>query len=148
MIGEKDGEPEYQRANLPESATPDEITLEMAEKLFATPQSGRELGVNPDNGRTIVAKEGRFGPYVTELVRDDEPAGARRDLELDAGPDEARPLEDEPRGRELGADHPQVAEDVVVGPGPVGDDPPGPVPPREVRGGHQRVPVTAAAWSR
>lgn len=67
-----DGEPEYQRANLPESATPDEITLEMAEKLFATPQSGRELGVNPDNGRTIVAKEGRFGPYVTELVRDDE----------------------------------------------------------------------------
>ena len=44
----------------------------MAEKLFATPQSGRELGVNPDNGRTIVAKEGRFGPYVTELVRDDE----------------------------------------------------------------------------
>ena len=67
-----DGEPEYQRANLPESATPDEITLEMAEKLFATPQSGRELGVNPANGRTIVAKEGRFGPYVTELVRDDE----------------------------------------------------------------------------
>lgn len=67
-----DGEPEYQRANLPESATPDEITLEMAEKLFATPQSGRELGENPANGRVIVAKEGRYGPYVTELVRDDE----------------------------------------------------------------------------
>ena len=65
-------EPEYQRANLPESATPDEVTLEMAEKLFATPQSGRELGNNPANGRMIVAKEGRFGPYVTELVRDDE----------------------------------------------------------------------------
>ena len=76
VIGEKDGEPEYQRANLPESATPDEITLEVAEKLFATPQSGRELGVNPANGRTVVAKEGRFGPYVTELVRDDERATA------------------------------------------------------------------------
>ena len=76
VIGEKDGEPEYQRANRPESATPDEITLEMAEKLFATPQSGRELGVNPANGRTVVAKEGRFGPYVTELVRDDERATA------------------------------------------------------------------------
>lgn len=76
VVGEKDGEPEYQRANLPESATPDEITLEMAEKLFATPQSGRELGVNPANGRTVVAKEGRFGPYVTELVRDDERATA------------------------------------------------------------------------
>ncbi len=66
------GEPEYQRANLPESATPDEITLDMAEKLFATPRSGRELGENPANGRVVVAKEGRYGPYVTELVRDDE----------------------------------------------------------------------------
>ena len=84
VIGEKDGEPEYQRANLPESATPDEITLEMAEKLFATPQSGRELGVNPANGRTVVAKEGRFGPYVTELVRDDERATAEARAEEDA----------------------------------------------------------------
>ena len=67
-----DGEPEFQRANLPEATTPDELTLEFAEKLFATPQSGRELGTNPDNGRTVVAKEGRYGPYVTELVRDDE----------------------------------------------------------------------------
>lgn len=76
-----DGEPEYQRANLPESATPDEITLEMAEKLFAIPQSGRELGVNPGNGRTVVAKEGRYGPYVTELVRDDERATAEANAE-------------------------------------------------------------------
>ncbi|MCT2252303.1 type I DNA topoisomerase [Corynebacterium sanguinis] len=76
-----DGEPEYQRANLPESATPDEITLEMAEKLFAIPQSGRELGVNPANGRTVVAKEGRYGPYVTELVRDDERATAEANAE-------------------------------------------------------------------
>ncbi|WP_206213999.1 type I DNA topoisomerase [Corynebacterium qintianiae] len=76
-----DGEPEYQRANLPESATPDEITLEMAEKLFATPQSGRELGENPANGRVVVAKEGRYGPYVTELVRDDERASAEAKAE-------------------------------------------------------------------
>lgn len=72
-----DGEPEYQRANLPESTTPDELTLQAAEKLFATPQSGRELGTNPDNGRMIVAKEGRYGPYVTELVRDDEQTTAQ-----------------------------------------------------------------------
>ncbi|WP_018297915.1 type I DNA topoisomerase [Corynebacterium lubricantis] len=69
---DNEGQPEYQRANLPESATPDEVTLEMAEKLFATPQTGRELGENPANGRTIVAREGRYGPYVTELVREDE----------------------------------------------------------------------------
>ena len=76
-----DGEPDYQRANLPEASTPDGITLEMAEKLFATPQSGRELGENPANGRTVVAKEGRYGPYVTELVRDDERATAEAHAE-------------------------------------------------------------------
>ena len=76
-VGETaEGEPEYQRANLPESTTPDELNLELAEKLFATPQGGRELGVNPANGRMIVAKEGRYGPYVTEVVRDDERATA------------------------------------------------------------------------
>ncbi|MFC6147208.1 type I DNA topoisomerase [Corynebacterium nasicanis] len=71
-VGEQDGEPQYQRANLPETTTPDELNLELAEKLFATPQGGRELGENPANGRMIVAKEGRYGPYVTEVVRDDE----------------------------------------------------------------------------
>ena len=77
----KDGEPEYQRANLPEETTPDELSLEVAEKLFATPQGGRELGINPANGRMIVAKEGRFGPYVTEQVTEDERAGAEAEAE-------------------------------------------------------------------
>lgn len=72
VVGEKDGEPEYQRANLPETTTPDELTLELAEKLFATPQGGRELGLNPATDRMIVVKEGRYGPYVTEVMRDDE----------------------------------------------------------------------------
>lgn len=78
-----DGEPDYQRANLPEATTPDELTLEFAEKLFATPQSGRELGTNPETQRTVVAKEGRYGPYVTELVRDDEREGVEK-LALEA----------------------------------------------------------------
>ncbi|QGU06291.1 DNA topoisomerase 1 [Corynebacterium occultum] len=82
QVGVKeDGEPEYQRANLPESTTPDELTLEVAEKLFATPQGGRELGVNPANGRVIVAKEGRYGPYVTEQVREDERERAETEAE-------------------------------------------------------------------
>ncbi|MDO4685018.1 MAG: type I DNA topoisomerase [Corynebacterium sp.] len=71
---DKNGEPEHQRANLSDSMTPDELTLDVAEKLFATPQGGRELGVNPKNGRMIVAKEGRYGPYVTELITDEERA--------------------------------------------------------------------------
>ncbi|MEC3979549.1 type I DNA topoisomerase [Amycolatopsis sp. H20-H5] len=62
-----------QRANLPEELPPDELTLELAEKLFATPQEGRELGADPVSGHMIVAKEGRFGPYVTELLPEGEP---------------------------------------------------------------------------
>ncbi len=62
------GEPESQRANLPDDLSPDELTLEVAEKLFATPQEGRKLGTDPISGHEIVAKEGRFGPYVTELL--------------------------------------------------------------------------------
>lgn len=81
VVGEEHGEPVYQRANLPENTTPDELTLELAEKLFATPQSGRELGINPENGRMIVAKEGRFGPYVTELLGDDETEKAANQAE-------------------------------------------------------------------
>ncbi len=94
----EDGEPEYQRANVPESATPDEITLELAEKLFATPRSGRELGQNPDNGRMVVAKEGRFGPYVTELVRDDERERAEAHAEKVVA--EERAAEDAQRAEE------------------------------------------------
>ncbi|MFE3293099.1 type I DNA topoisomerase [Rhodococcus sp. NPDC059234] len=57
-----------QRANLPDDLPPDELTPEYAEKLFATPQDGRKLGVDPLTGHEIVAKEGRFGPYVTEIL--------------------------------------------------------------------------------
>ena len=68
-----DAEPDLKRANLPSDMTPDELTLEVAEKLFETPQEGRELGVDPVTGHRIVAKEGRFGPYVTEILPEDEP---------------------------------------------------------------------------
>nr|WP_188830286.1 type I DNA topoisomerase [Nocardia camponoti] len=57
-----------QRANLPDDLPPDELTPEVAEKLFSTPQEGRVLGIDPVSGHEIVAKEGRFGPYVTEIL--------------------------------------------------------------------------------
>ncbi|WP_068166311.1 type I DNA topoisomerase [Rhodococcus phenolicus] len=63
-----DGERISQRANLPDDLPPDELTLEYAEKLFSTPQEGRSLGTDPVTGNEIVAREGRFGPYVTELL--------------------------------------------------------------------------------
>ncbi len=68
-----DGDPVSQRANLPDDLPPDELTPEYAEKLFATPQEGRKLGVDPLTGHEIVAKEGRFGPYVTEILPEPAP---------------------------------------------------------------------------
>jgi DNA topoisomerase-1 len=63
-----DGSENPQRANVPEGTPPDEMTLEIAEKLFATPLEGRSLGTDPVSGHEIVAKDGRFGPYVTEVL--------------------------------------------------------------------------------
>jgi DNA topoisomerase-1 len=40
----------------------------VAEQLFATPQEGRTLGVDPETGHEVVAKDGRYGPYVTEIL--------------------------------------------------------------------------------
>ncbi|MGU3502218.1 type I DNA topoisomerase [Mycobacterium sp. C31M] len=70
MIEDPDnpGELKPQRANLKDELTPDELTIELAEKAFATPQEGRSLGVDPETGHEIVAKDGRFGPYVTEVL--------------------------------------------------------------------------------
>ncbi|ORB32091.1 type I DNA topoisomerase [Mycolicibacterium parafortuitum] len=74
MIADPDnpGELKPQRANLKDELTPDELTLELAEKLFATPQEGRSLGIDPATGHEIVAKDGRYGPYVTEVLPEPE----------------------------------------------------------------------------
>ncbi len=64
---------EAERANVPHDLTPDELTVERAEELLAEPSGERELGVHPETGRTIIAKVGRYGPYVTEVLPDDVP---------------------------------------------------------------------------
>jgi DNA topoisomerase I len=74
LVSNEDGEPTPQRANLNGTLIPDELTLEVAEELFATPQEGRVLGVDPETGNEIVAKDGRYGPYVTEILPE-PPAG-------------------------------------------------------------------------
>jgi DNA topoisomerase-1 len=60
------------RQTLPPDIAPDELKPERAEELLAQGQHDRELGVDPDSGRTIVVKAGRYGPYVTEVVDGDE----------------------------------------------------------------------------
>lgn len=57
------------RANVPLDLAPDELTPDKARELMEIGKAdGRELGVNPETGRMIVAKDGRYGPYVTEIV--------------------------------------------------------------------------------
>src|ERR671912_452311 len=57
-----------ERASVPEDLAPDELTVEKAEELLAAPSGDRSLGVHPDWGTEIVAKAGRYGPYVTEVL--------------------------------------------------------------------------------
>jgi DNA topoisomerase-1 len=60
------------RANVPDDLPPDELTLDKAKELLATPAGlEKELGVHPDTGLAIVAKNGRFGAYVTEALPED-----------------------------------------------------------------------------
>ncbi|WP_123744518.1 type I DNA topoisomerase [Saccharothrix texasensis] len=73
----EDGTTSAQRANLPDDLPPDELNREIADRLFATPQEGRSLGNDPVTGHEIVAKEGRFGPYVTEVLPE-APEGAKK----------------------------------------------------------------------
>lgn len=56
------------RVNVPEDMAPDELTAEKAEELFARPSGDQVLGTDPATGHTIVAKDGRYGPYVTEIL--------------------------------------------------------------------------------
>jgi len=61
---ERDG----QRVNVPEDLAPDELTVEKAEELFSQPNADVTLGTDPATGHVLVAKAGRFGPYVTEQL--------------------------------------------------------------------------------
>ncbi|UMG94005.1 type I DNA topoisomerase [Nocardioides sp. TF02-7] len=73
-----DGEAFAKRANVPDDLPPDELTVAKAKELLANP-AGEEiqLGRHPETGLEVVAKNGRFGPYVTELLPDDAPKNAK-----------------------------------------------------------------------
>ena len=60
------------RQTLPPDIAPDELKPERAEELLAQGKHDQELGVDPESGRTIIVKAGRYGPYVTEVADGDE----------------------------------------------------------------------------
>ncbi|MFQ5967133.1 MAG: type I DNA topoisomerase [Acidimicrobiia bacterium] len=51
-------------ASIPERLAPDELTLVVATELLDAPSGDKILGTDPDTGLTILARSGRFGPYV------------------------------------------------------------------------------------
>jgi DNA topoisomerase-1 len=85
-----DGEEDPKRANVPDDTAPEDLTVEKAEELLAAPSGDFPLGTDPKTGRQIVAKAGRYGPYVTEVLEEDAPKSAKprtaslfKDMSLD-----------------------------------------------------------------
>ena len=63
------------RVNIPDDLAPDELTPQKAQELVDAPVAGdRVLGENPDNGKLVVVKDGRFGPYIEETDAEDPTA--------------------------------------------------------------------------
>ena len=64
------------RATISDEIAPDELTPAMARGLLETAaDDGRVLGQDPEKGHDVVARAGRYGPYVTEVIPDaEEPA--------------------------------------------------------------------------
>ena len=81
-------------ANVPADVAPDELTVAKAKELFErAADDGRELGTDPSTGHMIIAKDGRYGPYVTEVLPEPEeekaaevPAADGEDAEKAAKP--------------------------------------------------------------
>jgi DNA topoisomerase-1 len=59
------------RVSVPDDLAPDELTAEKVEELFDAPSGERELGTDPESGLEVLAKTGRFGPYVILVEPED-----------------------------------------------------------------------------
>jgi DNA topoisomerase-1 len=67
------------RANVSDEIAPDELTVEKAKELLERAKDdGRVLGTDPETGHEIIAKDGRYGPYVTEVLPDPEETGGKK----------------------------------------------------------------------
>jgi DNA topoisomerase-1 len=69
---------EVRRASVPDEIAPDELSVDKARELLESQVEGdRVLGNDPDSGREIVVRSGRFGPYVTEVLEEGAPKSAK-----------------------------------------------------------------------
>ncbi|MDQ4096682.1 MAG: type I DNA topoisomerase, partial [Actinomycetota bacterium] len=60
-------------AAIPEGLAPDELNVAKAEELLTAPSTDRELGVDPESGLPVIARAGRFGPYVQQGEASSDP---------------------------------------------------------------------------
>jgi len=63
-----------ERASVPEDLPPDELTLAKAIELLDAPSTDRTLGTDPETGKDVIARSGRFGPYIQLGSADDTDA--------------------------------------------------------------------------
>lgn len=62
QLGEKTPKMKKPRmASIPKEVDPSTVTVEQALKYLSLP---RVLGINPTNGKEVIANKGRFGPYI------------------------------------------------------------------------------------
>ena len=111
------------KASLPDGMPPEEVTLERAIQLLSQAKVDEEpLGHDPESGKPVYMKNGRFGPYVQLGSNDDEDKPKNASLLKGMTPDQvtleqAIALLSLPRN--LGP-HPESGDDVVASNGRYG----------------------------
>ncbi|WP_206476116.1 type I DNA topoisomerase [Microbacterium sp. KRD172] len=99
--------------NVPEDLAPDELTAEKAQELIDAPVAGdRVLGENPENGRVIVVKDGRYGPYVQENLPEEDVAVDEATGEVVDKPKKKTAKKDAPKPRTASLFRSMSVEDI------------------------------------
>jgi DNA topoisomerase-1 len=62
--------------SIPDDLPPDELTIAKATELLAAPRKERELGTDPETGKQVLLRSGKYGPYVQ--LGDAEPQPAKK----------------------------------------------------------------------
>ncbi|MDP3951327.1 type I DNA topoisomerase [Microbacterium sp.] len=101
--------------NVPEELAPDELTAAKAQELIDAPVAGdRVLGENPENGRVIVVKDGRYGPYVQENLPEDDVAIDEATGEVVDKPKKKTAKKDAPKPRTASLFRSMSVEDIDI----------------------------------